>query len=50
VRANKGAAGVDEQTLSMVERQGVEAFLAELQGLLRLLGTIRYPEARACRT
>jgi RNA-directed DNA polymerase len=40
VRANKGAAGIDEQTLSMVERQGVGAFLAELQGLLRA-GTYR---------
>jgi group II intron reverse transcriptase/maturase len=35
VRANKGAAGVDGQTLSMIERQGVEPFLAELQALLR---------------
>jgi len=35
VRANKGAAGIDAQTLSMIERQGVRAFLAELQGLLR---------------
>ena len=35
VRANKGAAGIDAQTLSMIERQGVRAFLAELHGLLR---------------
>ena len=35
VRANKGAAGIDGQTLSMIEQRGVEPFLAELQGLLR---------------
>ena len=35
VRANKGAAGIDGQTLSMIERQGVGQFLAELQTLLR---------------
>jgi RNA-directed DNA polymerase len=35
VRANKGAAGIDGQTLSMIEQQGVGPFLAELQGLLR---------------
>ena len=35
VRANKGAAGIDGQTLSMIERQGVSGFLAELQSLLR---------------
>jgi len=35
VRANKGAAGIDGQTLSMIERQGVGPFLAELQALLR---------------
>src|SRR5687768_6760776 len=35
VRANKGAAGIDGQTLSMIERQGVGPFLAELQSLLR---------------
>jgi group II intron reverse transcriptase/maturase len=35
VRANKGAAGIDGQTLSMIERQGVPQFLAELQALLR---------------
>src|SRR5215210_5901383 len=27
VRSNKGAAGVDGETLSMIERQGVEPFL-----------------------
>jgi len=35
VRANKGAAGIDGETVSMIERQGVELFLAELQALLR---------------
>jgi len=35
VRSNRGAAGIDGQTLSMIERQGVEAFLMELQALLR---------------
>ena len=30
VRANKGAAGVDEETLSDVEAQGVEGFLRKL--------------------
>jgi len=35
VRSNKGAAGIDGETLSMVERQGVGPFLAELQSLLR---------------
>lgn len=35
VRANKGAAGIDGQTLSMIERQGVGGFLAGLQTLLR---------------
>lgn len=35
VKSNKGAAGIDGQTLSMIEQQGVGAFLLELQGLLR---------------
>jgi group II intron reverse transcriptase/maturase len=35
VRANRGAAGIDGQTLSMIERQGVSQFLAELRALLR---------------
>jgi len=35
VRGNKGAAGIDGQTLSMIEQQGVGQFLAELQALLR---------------
>jgi RNA-directed DNA polymerase len=34
VRGNQGAAGIDGQTLSMIERQGVGPFLAELQALL----------------
>jgi len=35
VRSNRGAAGIDGVTLSMIEQQGVEEFLRELQGLLR---------------
>jgi len=35
VKSNKGAAGIDGQTLSMIEQQGVDAFLRELQRLLR---------------
>jgi group II intron reverse transcriptase/maturase len=35
VRSNKGAAGIDGVTLAMVEQQGVEAFLLELQATLR---------------
>jgi RNA-directed DNA polymerase len=35
VKANKGAAGVDGQTLSMIEQEGVEAFLLDTQRRLR---------------
>jgi len=35
VRSNRGAAGIDGQSLAMIEQQGVEAFLGELQELLR---------------
>jgi len=35
VRANKGAAGVDGQTIAEVEQQGVERFLEELRDELR---------------
>ena len=35
VRSNRGAAGIDRQSLAMIEQQGVEGFLAELQELLR---------------
>jgi group II intron reverse transcriptase/maturase len=35
VRSNKGAAGIDGVTLAMIEQQGVEAFLLELQATLR---------------
>jgi len=35
VRANRGAAGVDAQTLSDIEQHGVDRFLSELQAELR---------------
>lgn len=35
VRSNKGAAGIDGETLSMIEQQGVSEFLQELQDVLR---------------
>ncbi len=35
VKRNRGAAGVDQQTLAEVEQIGVESFLAELQAELR---------------
>jgi RNA-directed DNA polymerase len=35
VRKNRGAAGVDQQTLAEVEEYGVERMLGELQGALR---------------
>jgi group II intron reverse transcriptase/maturase len=35
VRANKGAAGVDRETIAEVERYGVERFLGELGSVLR---------------
>jgi group II intron reverse transcriptase/maturase len=35
VRSNKGAAGVDGETLATIEQQGVPEFLAELQADLR---------------
>lgn len=35
VKANRGAAGVDGETLSMVEQGGVEGFLREIQHRLR---------------
>jgi len=35
VRSNKGAAGIDGETLEMIERQGVAEFLRELGDLLR---------------
>ena len=35
VQGNKGAAGIDGETLSMIEQQGVAEFLRELQATLR---------------
>jgi group II intron reverse transcriptase/maturase len=35
VRSNKGAAGIDGQTLSMIEQRGVAEFLREIQDILR---------------
>jgi RNA-directed DNA polymerase len=35
VRANRGAAGVDGETLQDIERRGVEEFLRGIQGVLR---------------
>ena len=35
VKANKGAAGVDGETLSMIEQEGVEKFLQDIQQRLR---------------
>lgn len=40
VRSNKGAAGIDGQTLAMIEQQGVAEFLREIQAILRA-GTYR---------
>ncbi len=40
VRSNKGAAGIDGQTLAMIEQQGVAEFLREIQDILRT-GTYR---------
>src|SRR3954469_21451659 len=40
VRSNKGAAGIDGETLAMIEQQGVELFLRALQDVLRS-GTYR---------
>jgi RNA-directed DNA polymerase len=46
VRSNKGAAGVDGQTIAAVEQQGVARFLAELGDALR---THRYRPAAVLR-
>jgi len=35
VRSNQGAAGIDGQTLAMIEQQGVAEFLREIQDILR---------------
>jgi RNA-directed DNA polymerase len=44
VKRNRGAAGVDSQTIAAIEEYGVERFLDELQAIHRLLGTVQYPE------
>ena len=36
VRSNKGAAGVDGETIEQIEERGVEAFLEALQGELEI--------------
>ena len=35
VRSNRGAAGIDGETLEMIEQRGVEEFLREIQDILR---------------
>jgi RNA-directed DNA polymerase len=35
VRSNRGAAGIDGETLKMIEQRGVEEFLREIQDILR---------------
>jgi group II intron reverse transcriptase/maturase len=35
VRANRGSAGVDRETIALVEQRGVESFLSELEETLR---------------
>ncbi len=45
VRRNRGAAGIDGETLALIEQQGVEQFLAELQGILQS-GKYRPPPVR----
>lgn len=35
VRSNRGAAGIDGETLKMIEQQGVDDFLAEIRDVLR---------------
>ena len=47
VRAKKGAAGIDGETLAMIEQCGVEEFLRELQDLLRS-GKYRPQPVRRC--
>ena len=47
VRSNKGAAGIDGETLAMIEQRGVLPFLRELQEVLRL-GRYRPQSVRRC--
>ena len=46
VRSNRGAAGIDGETLTMIEQQGVEPFLRELQDILRSGGYRPQPVRR----
>lgn len=46
VRSNRGAAGIDGETLTMIEQQGVEPFLRELQDILRSEGYRPQPVRR----
>jgi len=45
VRANRGAPGIDGETIEAIERQGVAAFLADLREVLQQ-GTYRPAPAR----
>ncbi len=45
VRGNKGAAGIDGESLSMIEQQGVDAFLLELRSCMSHVKTIGKPYA-----
>jgi RNA-directed DNA polymerase len=46
VRSNRGAAGIDGETLAMIEQQGVAPFLRELQDILRSGGYRAQPVRR----
>ena len=46
VRSNRGAAGIDGETLKMIEQRGVEDFLREIQDILRAGGYRPSPVSR----